>query len=177
MDNELGERELERAVSERDLLRRRVAHVDFGVPLARCLDERLRWIDRRDIQGAEPCGELGRQRARPAADVERTPSRFDACKVRKQRSELPGKPAHEAVVGACRREELTHARTVDGQPTPVASGSLEPSLTARSRMVEPSMEAAGIEPRDAPKVPASFQEPGTSTWVTTTVASSPRPRR
>src|SRR4051812_43609269 len=138
MDNELGEREVERAVCERDLLRRRVAHVDSGVPLARCLDERLRRIDRRDVHGAEPCSELGRQRARPAADIERAPARFDACKVREKRSELPGKPAHEAVVGARRREELTHAQTVDGEPTPVASAC---STGAAGASLRPPMPA------------------------------------
>src|SRR3954452_19711918 len=159
MDNELGEREVERAVCERDLLRRRVAHVDSGVPLARCLDERLRRIDRRDVHGAEPCSELGRQRARPAADIERAPARFDACKVREKRSELPRKPAHEAVVGARRREEPTHAQTVDGEPTPVASACSTEAAGASLRPPMPAPPASAAMGADRKTIAAE------ASWV------------
>src|SRR5262249_1986304 len=138
VDDELGKREVEHVVGERDLLRRRVAHVDIEIPLARCLDERFRWIDRCHVRSAEPGSELERKRTGPTADVERPPEGLDAREVCEKRCELPRKSPHEAFIGTRRREELTHAQSVGRRRVK--------SADERWAMM---MEAAGIEPASA----------------------------
>ena len=112
MDDELGERRVERVVLERQLLRRRASHVHAGVPLLRRNDERLRRIGGRDALRAQPLDELGRQRARPAADVEHPLPGGDSGEVGEPRREQHRVAAHEPVVRIGGDEEA-HPRNVD----------------------------------------------------------------
>ncbi len=71
MHDELRQRDVERAVCERQLLGDALADVDAGMAHTHRIDELRGWVDRRDRSRTEPGDELGRERARPAADVER----------------------------------------------------------------------------------------------------------
>jgi hypothetical protein len=98
VDDELGERDVELVVLERQLLGRRLLDGHAGVPLARGCHERLGRVGRRDGLRPEPPHQFGRQRAGPAADVERPLSLGDARKVGEERRERLRVPPHEAVV-------------------------------------------------------------------------------
>ena len=69
-DHELGERGVERAVLPRERLGAADAHVGARVALAAGLGELRRRVDRRHALGAGARGELVREPARAAADVE-----------------------------------------------------------------------------------------------------------
>ena len=101
MDDELCERRVEGVVVEGQVLRGGEPHVHTGVSLARRFDERLRRIGGRHRVRAKPPDQLGRQRTRPAADVDHALAALDAGEVGELRGQLHGKPAHEAVVGLC----------------------------------------------------------------------------
>ena len=66
--------------------------------LARCRDELLRRIDRRDGCRFEASNEFRRQRPRTAADVEHPLAGRNLGKVHERRRKPNGIPAHEAVV-------------------------------------------------------------------------------
>ena len=68
------------------------------MPRPRRLDERGGWIDRRDRIRPEPGHELGGQRPRATADVERPLAGRDAGQVGELRREQPRVAAHEPVV-------------------------------------------------------------------------------
>ena len=98
VDDELRQGGVECTVVERQLLGRGALHVDPGVPLSRGGDERLRGIDRRHRVGPQPRDELGRERARPGADVEHSLTGGDPREVGQLRGERHRVPAHETVV-------------------------------------------------------------------------------
>ena len=77
MDDELGERRVERRVRERQLLGGRPADVDAGMARPGGGDERLGWVDGGDGSRSEPRDELGRQRTGAASDIERPLARAD----------------------------------------------------------------------------------------------------
>ena len=99
VDDELGDRRIERVVGEGEGLGGRLAHVDARVPGARRLDERRGRIDRGDGLGAEPGDELRRQRPRAAPDVQDALARLHSPEIGHLWGEQDGVPAHEPVVG------------------------------------------------------------------------------
>jgi hypothetical protein len=99
VDDELRQRSVEDVVRKRQILGRRAMHLDVRVSLAQRVHERLRGVDGCDGVRPQPLDELGRQRARPAADVEHTLTRVHARQVEERRRERHRVPAHEAVVG------------------------------------------------------------------------------
>ena len=106
VDDELGERGVELAVVERELLRARVLDPHARLPTADGGDEALGGVDGGDRFRAEPLDELGGQRPGPAPDVECALSRLHAGEVGELRREVPRVPAHEAVVGIRRHLEV-----------------------------------------------------------------------
>ena len=96
VDDELRERGVELVLCERQLLGRRALDRDSRVAFADGVDERLRRIDGRHGFLAQPPHELGRQRARPATDVEH--ATLGAGEVGEQRRQRHRVPAHEPVV-------------------------------------------------------------------------------
>ena len=66
----MGERNVEGVVLERQLLCARLAHIDARMAAGGRLHERRGRVDGGDIGGTGPLDQLGGQRARPAADVE-----------------------------------------------------------------------------------------------------------
>ncbi|GAA1939923.1 hypothetical protein GCM10009797_36630 [Nocardioides hwasunensis] len=77
MHDQVGRRDVEGVVGERQLLGRRPAYVDARVALAACLDERCRRVGRRDPVGPQPIDQDARQGARTAADVDRPGTRSE----------------------------------------------------------------------------------------------------
>lgn len=98
MNDELRERRVERLFLERQLLRRGLSTVDSRMALPRCRDERLGRIDGSHRVRVEPPDQLGCQRARAAADVERALPGADACERRELGSQRHRVAPHEAVV-------------------------------------------------------------------------------
>ena len=85
MDDELRQGGVERVVLERAAARPPRARTSTpGCRSRRRRDERLRWIDRRHRVRSEPPNELGRQRARAAADVEDALTRGHPGEVRER---------------------------------------------------------------------------------------------
>ena len=70
MDDELGERCIELAVCERQLLRSSDLHLNSWMPLSGSDGELLRRVNRSYRRRPEAYHQFGCQRARPAADVE-----------------------------------------------------------------------------------------------------------
>ena len=56
VDDELRQRSIERVRGKRQLLGGGLLDLDAGMALARSRDERLRWVDGRDVLGAERAG-------------------------------------------------------------------------------------------------------------------------
>ena len=86
VDDELGERAVEAAVGEGQLLGRRLPDVDIGMSRPRCGDKRLRRVDRGHRLGAETGDELGGERARSAAHVDDGVPHPRVTEVRKRRA-------------------------------------------------------------------------------------------
>ena len=105
-DHQRRQRDVERRVVEREVLGAADAHVGAGVARAARLGELLRGVDRRHVVGAEPRGELARQPAGSAADVERAHPRLDAGGVGERDGEPRDVAPHEAVVVLGGRGEL-----------------------------------------------------------------------
>ena len=122
MDDQLCQGSVELAIGKRQLLGRGDAYVDPRMALAGCGNEWFRRIDRRDGCCSETPDQLGRQRARAAADVEHTVARRDSAEVRERRRQPNGVAAHEAVIGAGIDGEAHHGST----PAP----AVVPSSTA-----------------------------------------------
>src|SRR6188472_546901 len=99
VDDELPQRRVEGAVAEGQVLGAREPDLDAGMTLARGVDERARRVDGGHATGAEPGDELGGQRARAAAHVERAVAVMDLGEVGQLRRKLARVGAHEAVVG------------------------------------------------------------------------------
>ena len=74
-DDQAGQRRVELPVVERQLLGHADPHVDSGVPLPARLDERRRRVDGRHRGRPHPAGQLTRQPARSAADVQHPQAR------------------------------------------------------------------------------------------------------
>jgi CRISPR/Cas system-associated protein Csm6 len=70
VDDQLGERSIELAVTERQPLSSRDLHVYAWMPLCSGGHKLLRRINRSDQRRSEAFDEFGRQRTRAAADVE-----------------------------------------------------------------------------------------------------------
>jgi len=87
VDDELCEGGVERLIFERKLLRRSASHVDPGVALLSCCNERFRRIDSRHGGRSQPRDQLGRECAWAAADVERPLTSGDAREIGKLWSE------------------------------------------------------------------------------------------
>ena len=98
VDDELGQRRVERAVGEGEGLRRRLPHVDARVSLLHRRHERRRGIDGGDVIGTEPPDQLGRQRSSPAADIDGSLAHRDPRELRHLRREEGRVPPHELVV-------------------------------------------------------------------------------
>jgi hypothetical protein len=108
VDDELRQGCVERSVGKRQLLGGGLLHAHLRIALARRCDERLGGIDGRYGLRPEPCHQLGRERARPAAHVEHALAGTDAGEVGELRREQHRVPAHEAVVRVGRDGEEAH---------------------------------------------------------------------
>ncbi len=115
MDDELSQRGVEGVGLEREVLRRRGADVDAGIPLSRSDDESLRRIDGRHPVHTDPADELDGQRAGTAADVEHALAGRDAREIGERHRKRPGVPPHEPVVRVGSDGEAHRP-----DPTPVA---------------------------------------------------------
>ena len=89
---------VERVVRERQLLGRAEPNVDARIAGSRSLDERLRRVDGGDGIGADAGDELGRQRARPAADIDHPLPGCDPGEIGELSREQHGVASHEPVV-------------------------------------------------------------------------------
>src|SRR4029079_15467722 len=96
-------------------------YVDVRLALTRGGDERRRGIDRRDGRGAESVDQLGRERTRPAPDIEHTLARLDAGEVRQLSCQEGRIAPHEAVVGF-RGDGKGHTGTLAPANTGCSSG-------------------------------------------------------
>ena len=85
--DELREGGVERAVVERQVLRRGALDVDLGVALACRRDEGRRGIDGRHVIRSEAADQFCRERAGTTADVEHALARLDAGQIREEGSE------------------------------------------------------------------------------------------
>ena len=99
MDHELGERGIEGPVRERKRFGGRLADVDAG----NCAPERPprrapRGRRRTPRVSAHAGHELGRERARPATDIEHPLAGPDIGEVSERRREQARVPAHEVVI-------------------------------------------------------------------------------
>ena len=99
MHDQLGERPVEGVAPQWKQLGIGLVHLDPWMPLLQGLHERRRGVHGDDRVAAQPVDQFGRERARPAADIEHSLSRGDPGEVREHRRERDGVPAHEAVVG------------------------------------------------------------------------------
>jgi hypothetical protein len=97
VNDELRQGSVERTILERQLLCRRAPSADT-VALSNRSDEDLGGVDRRHRGGAQASNQLGRQRARPGADIENALTRCDCREVGEPRRERHRVPAHEPVV-------------------------------------------------------------------------------
>ncbi len=97
-EHERAQRDVERAVLERQLLGDADAHVGARVALAAGVGELLGGVDRGDVVGADAGRQLARQPARAAADVERAHAGDDPGGVGELDRQLRDVAAHEAVV-------------------------------------------------------------------------------
>ena len=97
-DDQLRQGRVEHRIPERQLLGGCSPHVDAGMPLLRCRDERLRWIDCRYRGRTESFDQLGCQRARATSDVEHSLSRGDRCEIGELRRKQSRVRAHVTVV-------------------------------------------------------------------------------
>ena len=70
VDDELGQSRVELAIAERELLGGREPNLDAWMALFRRRDERLRRIDRGNVDRPKAADQLGGERAGTAADVE-----------------------------------------------------------------------------------------------------------
>ena len=93
---ELRERCVEGVVVEGQVLRGGEPHVHTGVSLAGRFDERLRRIGGRHRVRAKPPDQLGRQRTRPAADVDHALAALDAGEVGELRRQPAKRPLRRA---------------------------------------------------------------------------------
>ena len=98
VDDERGERGVERSVLEWQLLGRGLADVDAGIPLAAGDNERPRRVDGRHGVGSDTLDELAGEAAGPAADVEHPHPGPDAGRVGEGGRELGQVATHQAVV-------------------------------------------------------------------------------
>ena len=114
--DELRERRVERAVGVGQVFRSRKPNIDTGMPRACCSNERLRRVDSRHRVRPEPPDELGRQCARPAANVEHCLSDIHAREVGKPGRQLCRIPPHEAVISIRSDIEEAHAPTLGHRP-------------------------------------------------------------
>ena len=80
-DHQLCKGRVELRVLERQLLGGPTSHVDAGMTLLYCCDERLRWIDRTNRCRTESFDQLAGQCARSASDVEHSLARGDCCEI------------------------------------------------------------------------------------------------
>ena len=110
VDDELGQRDIEPAAVERELLGTRLLHLDTGVALAVGGDERRRRIDGRDLVSSQDLDESRGERPWTAADVERRLAGPHTRQLDHLRHELPRVTTHEPVVrlgGHVKRHALT----------------------------------------------------------------------
>jgi hypothetical protein len=99
VDDELGQRGVERVVAERQLLGDRQADVDAGEPVAGRRDERLRRVDRGHLAGRGKGRQAGGERTGAAADVEHAGARGGAGERHERRRQGFRIAAHEPVIG------------------------------------------------------------------------------
>ena len=99
VDDELGQSRVELAIAERELLGGREPNLDAWMALLRRRDERLRRIDRGNVDRPQAADELSGERAGPAADVEHPLAGSDLGEVGELRRERHRVPTHEPVVG------------------------------------------------------------------------------
>ncbi len=98
MDDELRQGRVEHPILEGQLLRGGALHFHTRVTPPQGVHELPRRIHGGHRARPDTLRELGRQRARPAADVQHVLSVVDGCEVRERRGERHRIPAHEAVV-------------------------------------------------------------------------------
>jgi hypothetical protein len=99
VNDELRQGSVELTIGKRQRFGGCDAYVNSGMALLGGGGELLGRIDSRYGCRSETSDELGRQRARATADIERTVARYDLGEVGKRRRQPNGVPAHEAVVG------------------------------------------------------------------------------
>ena len=98
MHDELGERQVEAVVRERQCLDHAALDVDLGQPLPNGRNERLGRVDRCDGSRAEAGHQLLGERSWPAAHVERCLTGAHADAGCEQRRQGYGEATHEPVV-------------------------------------------------------------------------------
>ena len=125
MDDQLRQRDIKGAVSEGQLLGRRPPDIDSRQALPRRGGERLGRFHCAHRARPQPPDQLGRQHARPAADIQRALAAGHSGQVSEQHRERLGVPAHEAHIGV-RADIKSHPV----QPTERHAGRPRP---ARSR--------------------------------------------
>ena len=129
-DDERGQRDVECVVVERERLRDADAHVRARVARPAGVGELLRGIDGRHVVGPEPSGELAREAAGSAADVERAHPRLHPGRVGERDGERRDVAAHEAVVVLGGRGEL-HRRWKEISPGTPRQGTVGSCARAR----------------------------------------------
>ena len=98
MDDELGERRIERLVREWQVLGGRPIRRDAGIACLHGADEGRGRIDGRNVRGPDPSNQLGSERAGSAAHVEDPLTVAHAREVGHLGRQKDRIPAHEPVV-------------------------------------------------------------------------------
>ena len=123
---------VELGVREGQRLGRRELDPDARQAPATSVGERDRGIDRSDLRGAEQSDELGRQRTRATADVERPLSRPHAGGRDQRTRELAAVAPDEAVIDLRRRAERRRSRYIAHAPSlPAPAAKVKPPAAAR----------------------------------------------
>ena len=167
--DELGRRQVEDLVAERQLLGRTVTDVDLGEQRPHRQHEARRRVHGRELLGSQPVGEDRRQRARPAADVERPVAGRGVEQVDELPGERLGEPAHEAGVGV-RRDVESHPRTVAPSGGPGHHGGMrgerdfEAYATARGAAVVRGLLLLGLDLPEAEDTAAAALGSLRSDW-------------
>jgi molybdenum cofactor guanylyltransferase len=115
VEDELREHRVETGIFERKALGDAGEDIGAGEASAAGLDEGLRRIDCGDVRSSEQIREHARERARAAADIERSLTRLDARDPSESFGELPPVAADVAVVGlggSAKRRRAFHGQSL-----------------------------------------------------------------